>query len=87
MTFEEANQTEHPVETQWHYPIMSAAGFEALTKTGTGFVRGYVYKHPVTQKQIRAVTGVNADYWEDQDTSQGGYWSTLEAHVKKLTAE
>lgn len=82
-TFEEANQKVHKVEDQWHYPIMTEAGFVAETKEAVGFVRGYTYKHP-SGETISCVTGVNADYWKSTVNGKevaGGYWESLAKHV------
>lgn len=81
--FEKANRVIHPVEKEWHYPIMAKAGFEAKTKTGIGFVRSYEYQHP-SGRAVRVTTGVNADHWEDKTSGDIGYWSKLEAHLKSL---
>lgn len=81
--FNEANKTVHPVTTQWHYPIMIAAGFETKTPSGVGFSRSYTYEHP-SGRVIVVTTGVNADYWNDQTTGKFGYWSALEPHVKSM---
>lgn len=84
-TFEEANKTIHKVEDQWHYPIMTEAGFVAETKEAVGFVRGYTYKHP-SGEAIRCNTGVNADYWSafvDGKEVAGGYWESLAKHLAK----
>jgi len=89
-----ADKVEHPVEKQWHYPILTKHGFEPKTKYGTGFVRSYNYEHPSGRK-IRVTTGASADYWHDTTHGQhgfaepgqdnaGGYWSSLEPHVKAL---
>lgn len=81
--FNEADKKIHPVETQWHFPIMTAAGFIPETTEGVGFVRSYVYTHPDGRK-IRATTGVNGDYWNDMTVNKGGYWCDLKAYVKRV---
>lgn len=85
--FAKANQTIHPVEKQWHYPIMMAAGYKALTKEGVGFVRSYDYINEATGSKIRCTTGSNADYWSDSVHKGYGYWASLEPHVTKLAKE
>lgn len=82
--FNEADKVVHTVETQWHYPIMTKAGFEPVTKTGIGFSRSYTYVHPLGYK-IRVTTGISADYFNDETTKIGkfGYWGELEPHLKK----
>ena len=82
--FEQANQVVHPVETQWHYPILTKFGWLPETKEGVGFVRSYVYRHPSYDFLIKCTTGVNADYWARSDTQQGGYWASLEPELEKL---
>lgn len=84
MTFEEANKAVHPVETQWHYPILTKFGWLPETKEGVGFVRSYVYKHPSYDFLITCTTGASADYWERSDTQQCGYWASLEPELEKL---
>ena len=78
--FAKANTVEHPVEGEWHYPILTQAGFKPVTPSQTGFVRTYKYEHP-DGRVITAHTGVNADYWIDQKTGKQGYWRELEPHV------
>lgn len=70
MQFSQANQTVHPVEAQWHYPILVAQGFCAETKSAEGFVRAYTYVHP-NGLQVRCVTGSNADYWHSSNGASG----------------
>ena len=82
MNFEEANKTEHPVEKQWHYPILTKHGFVAVTKVGTGFVRTYTYEHP-DGRAIQCNTGVSSDYWTDLGTKEFGYWAALEKHISR----
>lgn len=85
MTFSEANQVVHPVETQWHYKYLTKYGFEPITKEGIGFVRSYEYQNNKGHK-IRCTTGSNADYWSDETTKQhGGYWASLEPHLEEIT--
>jgi hypothetical protein len=85
--FAKANETIHPVEKQWHYPILSGAGYEALTKEGVGFVRTYEYFNEATGSRIYCTTGSNADYWKDTVHPNGGYWSALAPHVAKLAVD
>jgi len=83
MTFEEANQVVHPVETQWHYNVLIPAGWVAETKEQVGFVRTYVYTHPDTSLVIHCTTGSSSDYWmEVTHNKAGGYWGTLQKFVE-----
>jgi hypothetical protein len=81
--FTKANEKEHPVEEQWHYPIMTKAGFEPKTKTATGFVRKYHYENAAGH-HITVSTGASSDHWEDKVSGKMGYWGTLESHVNSL---
>jgi len=81
--FEAANKKIHPVESQWHYQILTKHGFAPLTKDAAGFVRCYEYQHPSGRK-IRASTGANADWWIDMETKKQGYWSTLDSWLDTL---
>jgi hypothetical protein len=76
----EADKIIHPVETQWHYPILTKYGFMPVTKTSQGIVRRYEYVK--SDKRIVCCTGMNADYW----TTKGGfgYCTTLEEYLKSL---
>ena len=80
-TFEEGAKVIHPVEDQWHYPIMTKYGFKPLDKEGVGFVRSYRYENDNGHKII-VTTGVNADHWIDKSNNAFGYWSSLEDHLK-----
>lgn len=82
MNFEEANKAVHPVETQWHYPILTKHGFVPETKEAVGFVRAYIYKHE-DGRVIKCSTGVSSDYWTDMATAKFGYWSDLEKYIAK----
>lgn len=82
--FERADKKVHPVESQWHYPILTKYGFQPLTKEAVGFVRSYEYDDTSGHK-IKCTTGVNSDYWEDPKTKKSGYWSDLEPYLKTLT--
>jgi len=82
MNFQTANKKVHKVEDQWHYPLLIAAGFSAATKEAEGFVRKYVYEKD--GRQIVCSTGVSSDYWTDNATGKGGYWSDLEPFLKGL---
>ena len=83
--FNLADSAIHPVEKEWHFPIMSEAGFVAETKDAVGFVRSYRYSHPAGHT-ITATTGASADYWTDAANKEFGYWRGLEPHLAKLTA-
>jgi len=78
--FNKANEKIHPVETQWHYPILQRYGFEPVTKEAKGFVRSYSYKKGA--HEIICTTGVNADHWKDTINGSYGYWKDLEPHLK-----
>jgi hypothetical protein len=82
-TFEEANQVVHKVEDEWHYPILTKHGFEPVDKTGVGFVRQFLYKKG--GHTIKMNTGVHCDYWADLTVTGGGYWASLEPHLKTLS--
>lgn len=81
MTFEEVDKVVHPVETQWHYTIMVAAGWAPVTPAGIGFVRSYAYKHPTLPHFIHCNTGLSADYWVDNKANARGYWNDLAPHL------
>lgn len=80
---QQADRRLHNVENEWHYPILTAAGFEAKTKTGVGFVRCYQYVH-LTGHIITVTTGVSRDYWHDKTAKATGLWRELEPHLKRL---
>jgi hypothetical protein len=82
MNFNEANKVEHPVEGEWHYPIMIDAGFKPITLMGIGLVRSYEYEK--NNHKILVATGVNADYWRDEQNNKGGYWMDLKGYVNAL---
>lgn len=81
--FETSNKKVHPVETQWHYPVMVSFGFEPVTKEAVGFVRTYEYFHPAGH-HIKVSTGVNSDYWTNLKNKEMGYWSELESYLVKI---
>lgn len=85
MNFEEANKKCHPVNTQWHYPILIEHGYVALTQEAVGLVRTYVYEHPTTKHQISCTTGAHADYWTDKQNGAQGYWADLAPHLDRIT--
>lgn len=76
-----ADETVHPVETQWHFEPMTKAGYVSLTDSEAGLVRSYVYEHKTTNHRIRLTTGLSADYWTDLETKEFGYWGSLTAHL------
>ena len=82
MSFEKANEKVHPVESQWHYNIMSEHGFVAITKFQVGFVRAYDYMKD--GHKITVCTGASADYWNDLTTNAGGYHGSLAGHLSKI---
>lgn len=69
----------HPVESQWHYDILTRYGYVAKTKEAVGFVRSYDYEHADGRK-ITVTTGSSSDYWRAKDKQ--GYWSELEPYLK-----
>lgn len=81
--FNKANSTIHPVERQWHYPLMVRFGFKPITKEATGFVRSYEYVNNIDRK-IVLNTGFNFDYWKDEMSNMGGYWSDLENYLGSI---
>jgi hypothetical protein len=86
MTIDEANKIVHPVEKEWHYPIMTKYGFIHDTKESTGFVRNYLYHHQTTNHKIRVCTGANRDYFIDLEKEvHPNYWGDLEPHLKQIT--
>lgn len=87
LSFEAADKKVHPVETQWHYPIMLRNGFDAVTQEGIGFVRSYVYVNPRSMRSIVCTTGSSSDYWTDAKTKKMGYWRDLEPYLVKLNGE
>ena len=81
-----ANSKSHPVEAQWHYERMTAAGFVAITKEQVGFVRKYEYSHPAGHTAFCS-TGASADYWTIHTVTggqYGGYPGTLQACLNSL---
>jgi hypothetical protein len=88
--FNEADKIVHPVEGEWHYPILTKYDFIPVTQEGIGFVRSYLYQHIPTMRMMRLTTGVNADYWNEVKGGKDvafGYHGTLEEHLKKITQE
>lgn len=81
-----ANETIHPVEKQWHYPIMTRYGYVSTDQPQQGFVRSYTYSHP-NGHSIKVSTGYSSDYWNDLCGKAEGYWSTLEPHLQSLVAQ
>lgn len=86
MTLDEADKKVHPVETQWHYPVMIKYGFIPITKEAVGLVRSYEYTNP-TGRLVRCTTGYSADTFEELDPTTRrirniGYHGGLEAHLK-----
>lgn len=86
-TFQSANEKVHPVETQWHYAILTRHGFTPVTREATGFVRSYRYVHP-SGLEIVCTTGVNRDYWTNPNgadvSAPGTSWSKLEPYIVSL---
>lgn len=85
-SFADGDKKVHKVESEWHYPILKKYGFIPVDKTGIGFVRNYIYKHPKLDNKIKCSTGINAEHWMDLKTNDYGYWSSLETHLKKITS-
>lgn len=82
MTLQQADQIIHPVETQWHYPVMKEAGFEPVQTEAKGLVRSYEYRKG--DHVIVCTTGYSADHWEDKTNKAYGYWRALKHHVTSL---
>lgn len=78
------NEKEWPVENEWHYPIMTAAGFVPVTLTYAGDRRRYRYEYPPTKHAITCVMGATADYWVDHTTKSRGSCHDLESHLRVL---
>jgi hypothetical protein len=87
MDFETANDTVHPVETQWHYDTMTEHGYLPLDKEQKGLVRQYRYQHPKTMHTVTVATGSQSDYWVDKANNEQGYWGSLKNHMKNLDKE
>ena len=81
LSIADADQKMHPVEIQWHYPIMTKYGFNSDTPPQKGFVRHYQYSHP-DGRLIKVTTGISADYFED-DKGAFGYPGGLEPHLAR----
>jgi hypothetical protein len=87
-TFKSVNQIIHPVQKQWHYPIMTKYGYVADTKEDTDFVRKYDYHNPITGHKMSVHTGANADYFcDDYNPVKDYLWAGLEPHLKSLSKE
>jgi len=82
--FNTANKVIHPVQTQWHYPIMTKYGYVAITKEDVGFVRRYIYQHPVTGHKMSAHTGANGDYFCDDHHPIDWKKNSLKLHLKSF---
>lgn len=70
----------HPVEKQWHYPIMTKYGFKPQDLSGVGLVR--FYKYTKDNVMISCHTGVHQDYFIHG--SKTGIWSELENYIKEM---
>lgn len=83
---EEVNSIVHPVETQWHYPIMVEFGFEPVTKKAQGIVRSYNYQKGTII--IECVSGYTADYWNRivsrHEEWKGGLWKSLRPYLESI---
>jgi hypothetical protein len=86
--FKKADKAVHPVESQWHYPIMTKHGWTPVTPEAVGFVRSYDYTHPVNRGSITVTTGYSSDYWKDNNPKDGayhgGFWSDLEPYLREV---
>ena len=79
--FNKSDQVVHLVEKQWHYPILTGAGFVPVTLSAKGFVRTYEYvRGDIT---VHCTTGSRADYWRSS-TGAGGYWASLQPFCNKV---
>ena len=79
---ETADKKIHPVETQWHYNILTKHGFTPSTKEATGLVRSYIYTH-LNGYKITAATGYHRDHWVDNLSGDHGLHFSLEEHLEK----
>jgi hypothetical protein len=75
----------HPVDTQWHFPIMTRAGFVPVTREAKGLVRRYEYTRG--DHVVVVCTGLNMDYFVDMTLKKERIWSELEKHLKTLSTE
>ena len=55
--FEKANQKVHKVEDHWSFEHMTKHGWIPQNKEGVGFVRNFVYHHPILPNEIFCATG------------------------------
>ena len=81
-TINEANQVIHPVESQWHFELMTTHGFTPETSEARGFVRSYIYARG--EQRIKVTTGYSCDHWDDPVNKKCGYWNELERHLVTL---
>lgn len=81
---ESADDKEYPLEKQWHYPILTQAGFQSDDKVKKGLVRSYVYKSDkYPEHVITMTTGASSDHWEDK-AGGSGIGSSIKAHLAKV---
>jgi len=83
-SFEEANKEWHNVEEEWHFSHLIKYGFFPDRMWRQGFVREFIYTHPILKNKILASVGAHADYWSDELTGARGYWSGLPPFLKTL---
>lgn len=84
---ESADEKEYPLEKQWHYPILTAAGFTSKDKVQKGLVRSYVYtSSEYPGHEITMTTGASSDHWADK-AGGSGIGSSIKQHLFKLTGK
>jgi hypothetical protein len=83
ITYEQANQRVHLVETQWHYPILINAGFIPETLVQTGTDRKYKYTHKDGHTLI-CKSSDQAEYWLNTRTGTLGYWRDLVTYLVSI---
>ena len=60
---------------------MTEFGYQSQTPTQVGFVRTYIYVHPISNRKISVTTGAHADYWEDLTGGGFGYHADLKPYL------
>ena len=77
------SEEKHPVETQWHYELLTRYGYVAKTKYAVGSIRSYDYAHR-SGGHIRVTTGNRSDFWYDKINNMQGHALGLEPHLRFL---
>lgn len=84
---ESVDDKEHPIEKEWHYPVLTAHGFTSADKVKKGMVRSYKYtSSEYPDHVITMTTGANSDHWEDKGNASG-IGSSIKQHLFKLTGK